>query len=399
MITWPAPPVPTLDGAGLVPRLHDASGQLRASADGPSATLYVCGITPYDSTHLGHAATYVAFDVLRRTWMDAGVSVTHASNVTDVDDPLLERAAATGVDWRDLAADQSAQFAGDMAALRVLPPHTYLTVTETVPQVAEAVGALLAAGAAYRVDTDVYADLSADPGFGSVAGLDEATMARLSAEHGGDPQRPGKRHRLDPVLWRGERPGEPAWSTVVGTGRPGWHIECAVIAAAGLGPVVDVQGGGRDLLCPHHEMSTSHARMLGTSVRVHAHAGLVAYDGEKMSKSLGNLVFVRTLLADDDPAAVRLAIGAHHYRTDWEWTHDQLAAARDRLARWRTAVARTTAAAATDVLAAVRTALADDLDTPTALGLIDTWTDTDGDDPTAPGDVRTLTDALLGIAL
>jgi len=385
-----------------VVQLRDPSGQLRASAAGPSATLYVCGITPYDSTHLGHAATYVAFDVLRRTWMDAGLSVQHASNVTDVDDPLLERAAATGVDWRDLAADQTAKFADDMAALRVLPPHTYLTVTETVPQVAETVVALLRDGAAYQLDDgDVYADLSADPAFGGVAALDDATMHTLFAERGGDPDRVGKRHQLDPLLWRAERPGDPAWDVpVLPRGRPGWHVECAMIATASLGSVVDVQGGGRDLVFPHHEMSTSHARLLGTSVRVQAHAGLVAYAGQKMSKSLGNLVFVNTLLADgNDPSAIRLAIGAHHYRTDWEWTGDQLTAAHTRLTRWRTAAARRTAAPAAPVLSAVRQALANDLDTPTALAAIDTWTRTEGEDESAATEIRTLTDALLGIAL
>ena len=393
-------------------RLRDASGLLKESAEGPSATLYVCGITPYDSTHLGHAATYLAFDVLRRAWLDAGLQVQHASNVTDVDDPLLDRATATGVDWRDLAADQTARFFQDMTALQVLPPDTYLAVSETVPQVAEVVAALLAAGAAYQVPADdiagpgdVYADLSLDPAFGSVfcsaAGLDDATMRALFAERGGDPDRPGKRHPLDPLLWRAERPGEPAWdAAALGRGRPGWHVECAVIAAAGLGPVVDVQGGGRDLVFPHHEMSTSHARLLGTTVRVQAHAGLVAYAGHKMSKSRGNLVFVRTLLADGaDPAALRLALHAHHYRADWEWTDDQLVAAHQRLARWRAAVARPSAAPAEPLLATVRAALADDLDTPAALAAIDAWTQADGTDQTAPGLVRTLTDALMGIEL
>lgn len=410
MIPWSAPPVPVLPGPAdrAVVHLRDASGQLKESTDGPSATLYVCGITPYDSTHLGHAATYLAFDVLRRAWLDAGLQVQHASNVTDVDDPLLERATATGVDWRDLAADQTARFFQDMTALRVLPPDTYLAVSETVPQVAQVVAALLAGGAAYQVPDDdvagpgdVYADLSVDPAFGSVAGLDGATMRALFAERGGDPDRPGKRHPLDPLLWRRERPGEPAWDAgALGRGRPGWHVECAVIAAAGLGAVVDVQGGGRDLVFPHHEMSTSHARLLGATVRVQAHAGLVSYAGHKMSKSLGNLVFVSTVLADGaDPAALRLAVHAHHYRDDWEWTDDQLVTAHQRLNRWRTAVARPSAAPAEPLLAAVRAALADDLDTPTALAAVDAWASAEGTDETAPAEVSAVTDALLGIEL
>ncbi|MCL2423246.1 MAG: cysteine--1-D-myo-inosityl 2-amino-2-deoxy-alpha-D-glucopyranoside ligase, partial [Micrococcales bacterium] len=313
-----------------------------------------------------------------------------------------ERAAATGVDWRDLAANQAAQFAADMAALRVLPPHTYLSVSETVEQVAETVAGLLEAHKAYRLDDgDVYADLSADPDFGSVAALDEPTMDTLFAERGGDPQRTDKRHRLDPVLWRAERPGEPAWDAPgLHRGRPGWHVECALIATAGLGPQIDVQGGGRDLLFPHHEMSTSHARLLGTSVRLQAHAGLVAYAGAKMSKSLGNLVFVRTLLADgNDPSAVRLAIGSHHYRTDWEWTAEHLTDAHARLACWRAGVARRSAAPAAPLAAAVRAALADDLDTPAALAAIDAWTNAEGPDLDAPAQVRALADALLGVVL
>jgi len=374
--------------------------------------MYVCGITPYDSTHMGHVATYVAFDVLRRAWLDAGLKVRVTSNVTDVDDPLLERAHATGVSWEHLAAEHEARFARDMAALSVLPPDTYLRVSDVVPQVAEAVAAMLDAGAAYRVPTagvggpdveglgDVYADLAADPAFGSVSGLDDATMRALFAERGGDPDRPGKRGPLDPLLWRRERPGEPAWDGGrLGRGRPGWHVECAVIAAQGLGPSFDVQAGGSDLLFPHHEMSCSHTRMLyGGRVRVHAHAGMVAYAGHKMSKSLGNLVLVGDL-EHIDPAAVRLTVLAAHYSSDWEWTDARLTTGQARLARWRAATARTSGPAAAPLLDQVRAALARDLDTPAALEALDTWVATDGDDHDAPALVRALTDALLGVRL
>ncbi|MBO9569651.1 MAG: cysteine--1-D-myo-inosityl 2-amino-2-deoxy-alpha-D-glucopyranoside ligase [Cellulomonas iranensis] len=414
MLTWPAPQIPRLPGTGEPVRLLDTStGEVVVAAPGPTARLYVCGITPYDATHMGHAATYVAFDVLGRAWRDAGQEVTYASNVTDVDDPLLERATATGVDWRDLAADQTALFAADMTALGVVPPDVYRGVVESVDRVAAAVRTLLDRGAAYRVPApdggdDVYADLAADPAFGTVARLDEATMLALSAERGGDPDRPGKRSPLDPLLWRAERAGEPAWDAPgVGRGRPGWHVECAVIAADGLGVPYDVQGGGSDLVFPHHECSASHLRLLddGQAARVHAHGGMVGYEGHKMSKSRGNLVLVSRLLADGvEPMAVRLAVLAHRYRDDWEWTDAGLAQARERLATWRRAMSGNGGPDATPVLAGVRAAVADDLDTPRAIAVVDAWAAEAlaGQGPThegAPGVVARTVDALLGVRL
>jgi L-cysteine:1D-myo-inositol 2-amino-2-deoxy-alpha-D-glucopyranoside ligase len=420
VLTWPSPHVPRLPGDGPVVRVHDSStGGLVPASSGPTATLYVCGITPYDATHLGHAATAVAFDVLNRAWRDSGLSVRFASNVTDVDDPLLERAAATGVDWRALADDQIALYAEDMTALGVIPPDVYRGVVEVLPDVVVAVEALLEAGAAYRVPTpdavddgtdrgDVYADLTADHELGAVAGLDRDTMLALSAERGGDPERPGKRDPLDPLLWRRERAGEPAWDGgTLGRGRPGWHIECAVIARDGLGLPFDVQGGGSDLVFPHHEMSTSHARLLdaGHGARVHVHAGMVRLDGEKMSKSRGNLVLVSTLRNQgEDPMAIRLALLAHRYRHDWDWSADQLAQARTRLASWRRAVSGNGGPDATATLTAVRAAVADDLDTPTALQAVDDWTARavrGAEEPVegAPGVVARAVDALLGVRL
>ncbi len=359
------------------------------------AGIYVCGITPYDATHLGHAATYIAFDLLIRAWLDAGIDVTYASNVTDVDDPLLERATATGQDWRALAASQIALFAEDMTALGVIPPQVYLGAVETVPQVSAVVHDLVIRGLAYRVPLppgaggdrpdlgDVYADLGSDRDFGLVSHLTAGTMTDLFAARGGDPDRPGKRHPLDPLLWRRERPGEPAWDGgELGTGRPGWHIECAVIARAGLGAAFDVQGGGHDLLFPHHEMSTAHSRVIddadgighGPGARHHVHAGLVGYHGAKMSKSLGNLVLVSNLrMQGADPAAIRLAVLAHHYRQDWEWHDADLDDAEDRLDRWRMAVSGYGGADPADVLDELRRALADDLDAPRALRAVDAW--------------------------
>lgn len=423
MRTWPAPHVPQIPGTGEQVRVHDSStGELVVAAKSPAATLYVCGITPYDATHIGHAATYVAFDLLVRAWRDSGHDVRLASNVTDVDDPLLERALATGVRWQDLAAEQVALFSEDMTALGVIPPDVYESVVDTIPRVQVLVEQMLESGAAYRVPLedgaggdapelgDVYADLTADPQFGEVSRLDGETMSALFAERGGDPERAGKRNALDPLLWRRERPGEPAWTSgILGSGRPGWHVECTVIAADGLGLPFDVQGGGADLLFPHHEMSSSHARAAECgSARVHVHAGLVAYQGEKMSKSLGNLVLVSRLRADGvDPMAIRLAVLAHHYRTDWEWTDRGLTEAVARCERWRSAMSGNGGPPAEEAVAAMRAALAADLDAPRALAAVDAWADqalTSGRDTSqdrdgAPGLIARAVDALLGVRL
>jgi len=370
-----------------------AGGRLAAAASGQTATLYACGITPYDATHIGHAATYVAWDLLVRAWRDAGHSVRYVQNVTDVDDPLLERAARDGEDWRELAASQIALFRSDMTALRVLPPAHYVGAVEALGVIERFNRVLADRGALYDLDGDVYFTRSADPQFGSVSGLDPATMVELAAERGGDPDRPGKKDPLDPIVWLAARPGEPAWESEFGAGRPGWHVECAAIATRYLGSTFDVQAGGSDLIFPHHEMSASHARVaLSTAgggevfARRYAHAGMVRLDGAKMSKSLGNLVFVSRLrAAGADPMAIRLAILAHHYREDWDWTGDGLAAAAERLSRWRTAIALAEGAELSGaersggalpgeaLLAAVRARLAEDLDAPGALAAVDRW--------------------------
>ncbi|MFP5345492.1 MAG: cysteine--1-D-myo-inosityl 2-amino-2-deoxy-alpha-D-glucopyranoside ligase [Actinomycetes bacterium] len=388
MTAWPDPEIPTLPGRGLPVSLFDtATGSVHSTSPGDVAGLYVCGITPYDATHMGHAATYLAFDLLVRAWRDGGHAMRYVQNVTDVDDPLLERAEATGEDWRDLAKRQTALFAEDMAALRVVPPDVYLGAVETIPWVVDGVTSLLHMGAAYRVpgegdepDGDVYFDVTSDPRFGSVSHFSEPQMLALFGERGGDPDRPGKRNRLDPLLWRVERPGEPSWDGgELGPGRPGWHMECAAIALRELPQPFDVQGGGSDLVFPHHEMGASHASVLTGSwpyARLYAHAGMVGLDGEKMSKSKGNLVLVSRLRADGvDPMAIRLAVLAHHYRTDWPWTDDVLVTAQQRLERWRRAVSAGRGPDGAEVLSGVRACLADDLDAPGAVAVIDAWAD------------------------
>jgi L-cysteine:1D-myo-inositol 2-amino-2-deoxy-alpha-D-glucopyranoside ligase len=408
---WARPTIPVLPGRGDVPRLYDTATDERRTTpnSGDTARLYVCGITPYDSTHLGHASTYLVFDILQRVWIDAGLTVRYAQNVTDVDDPLLERAAATGVDWRDLAAEQTQLFRDDMAALRALPPTDFVAVTDVIDEVADAVAVLRAAGVAYPIDTpdsagdDLYFDIAAAQRstswwLGEESRYDRATMLALSAERGGDPERPGKRDALDPLLWRAERAGEPAWDSAVGRGRPGWHIECSVIALDRLGADFAVQGGGSDLRFPHHEFSAGHAAALGGRfAQVYSHTGLVAYQGEKMSKSLGNLVFVSGLRREGVPVgAIRLVVLAQHYRTDWEYTETALHAARARLEVWRAIRTVADGVRAMDLLAEVRDRLADDLDTPGALAAIDRAAETGVDDP---GLVRDLVDALLGVSL
>jgi L-cysteine:1D-myo-inositol 2-amino-2-deoxy-alpha-D-glucopyranoside ligase len=388
MEAWARPELPEVPGRGSAPVLFSsATGGLASAAPaGGTATLYVCGITPYDATHLGHANTYVAFDTLQRVWRDAGFAVRYAQNVTDVDDPLLERAARDGIDWRELGRSEVDGFRADMAALGVIPPDAYVAVTDRIEPAAVAVAELLAAGLAYRVEAgdasddsdgvDIYFDATAasDMGpwyLGLESRLPRDEMLRIFGERGGDPDRVGKRDELDPLLWRAHRDGEPVWESPVGRGRPGWHIECSVIAQQELGDTMTVLGGGADLLFPHHEFSAAHSAALTgePAAQVYAHSGMVAFRGEKMSKSLGNLVKVKDLLAAGvDGRAIRLAILANHYRSDWEWTDEALSAAVDRLARWASAPVAPDDGA---TLAAVRAALADDLDTPAAIALVD----------------------------
>ena len=370
--------------------------------------MYVCGITPYDATHIGHAATYVAFDLLNRAWRDAGLRVRYVQNVTDVDDPLLERATATGTDWRHLAESQIELFRADMNALRVLAPDEYVGAVESISLVVDLVQRLQEKGHVYDIDGDLYFSVHADPAFGQVSGLDEPEMLKVFPDRGGDPDRPGKKHPLDCLLWQAERPGEPAWDSALGRGRPGWHIECSAIAVHYLGECFDVQGGGSDLVFPHHEMSASEAQAAIdglTFARSYMHAGMVGFEGEKMSKSKGNLVLVSRLCeAGTDPMAIRLALLRHHYRSDWEWTNADLSVAETWLADWRIAADQPSGAATPRVVAAVREALADDLDAPAATEAVRRWSvaTNEGADQSerGAGDViRRLVDARLGILL
>lgn len=409
MHAWPASEVPALPGKGRDLQIHDTATQGTITlAPGPVARIYVCGITPYDATHIGHAATYNAFDLVQRVWLDTKRQVIYVQNVTDVDDPLLERALRDNQDWTELAERETALFREDMTALRMLPPQHYIGAVEAIPGIVPLVERLRDAGAAYELDGDVYFSVESDPNFGKVSHLDSEAMRLLSAERGGDPDRVGKKNPLDPMLWMAARPGEPSWDGgSLGRGRPGWHIECVAIALDHLGMTFDIQGGGSDLAFPHHEMGASHAQVLTGEfpmAKAYVHAGMVALHGEKMSKSRGNLVFVSALRRSGvDPAAIRLALLSHHYRADWEWTDEVLAEAVARLGRWRAAVSRPDGIPADALVEEVREALSNDLDAPAALAAVDRWVErqlvTDGDDESAPGLVSRTVDALLGVAL
>ena len=398
----PPRPVRLFDSArGALVEVGPASG---------TARMYVCGITPYDATHIGHANTYVAFDLLHRIWRDAGLEVDYVQNVTDVDDPLLERARATKTDWQRLAEQQTQLYREDMAALNVLPPSALVGAVEAIPRIVELIQELTERGAVYAVDDPEFPDLyfaqDSDPGFGSLSKLPEAAALSVFGERGGDPDRPGKKGPLDCLVWRLAREGEPSWPSAFGAGRPGWHVECAAIALDHLGPDFDVQGGGSDLVFPHHEMSAGHGRVATEQefAAAYLHSGIVALDGEKMSKSRGNLVLVSRLRQSGvDPMAIRLALLAHHYRDDWEWTDEVLAAAEQRLSHWREAVRLDSGVNADEVVTQMRAALALDLDAPTALAAVDAWagrsTVMDSDDVEAPALVARACEALLGVTL
>ncbi len=403
MQSWPKVEVPKLSFVAPAPKIFDsASEQLHTLPTDRTGTIYVCGITPYDATHMGHAATYVAFDTLIRIWQAAGTEVNYAQNVTDIDDPLLERAAQTGLKWEEIAVEQTELFKSDMTALRVISPDNYIGAVESIDLVVDQVAKLQAANCVYELDGDLYYRISRTNMLGAVAHLSRHDMIDLFSQRGGDPLREGKEDPLDPLLWRAERPNDPAWPTPLGSGRPGWHIECAAIATKYLGSTIDVQGGGSDLKFPHHEMSAAHAQSASGQkpfANTFMHTGMVWLDGHKMSKSLGNLVFVSKLRNSGvDPMAIRLAILSHHYRQEWEWTEIGLQEAITRLDLWRSAF--TVEISNPEVSREIALALATDLDTPSALRIVDDWANSVAASPAGPSggsSVAQTVDALLGI--
>jgi L-cysteine:1D-myo-inositol 2-amino-2-deoxy-alpha-D-glucopyranoside ligase len=349
-------------------RLYDtARGAVVPFEPGELVTMYTCGITPYDATHAGHAAAYLTYDVLQRRLRDRGHDTRCVRNVTDVDDDILRKARELGVHYLDLAAAETARFDDDMEALGVLECWSEPRATSAIADIRGFIGMVLDRGHAYEAGGAVYFEVATFDHFGQVSHLPREEMLALAAERGGNPDDPNKRDALDFVLWQPSAEGEPAWESLWGPGRPGWHIECSALALRELGTTIDLHGGGSDLVFPHHECEAaqSEAATGEPFVRHWMHQAMVRMDGEKMSKSLGNLVFVSDLRKEWDARVIRLAIVAHHYRDSWEWEPELMPAAQDRLERWRAA------GAGAGGLDEVRLRLDDDLDTPGAVAAID----------------------------
>jgi L-cysteine:1D-myo-inositol 2-amino-2-deoxy-alpha-D-glucopyranoside ligase len=364
-----------------------SSGRVVPFRPGPIVTMYTCGITPYDAAHIGHAATYLTYDVLQRRLRDMGHITQCVRNVTDVDDDILRKAAELGVHFLDLAAEEMARFDSDMKALGLLPAFSEPRATSAIPDILGFIGMVLESGHAYQAGGGVYFSVASFGRFGALSHFDRDTMLRLAAENGGRPDDPYKRDPLDFVLWQPSAPGEPAWESLWGPGRPGWHIECSALAMRELGTTIDLHGGGTDLIFPHHECEAaqSEAATGERFVRHWMHVGLVRLDGTKMSKSLGNLVFVSDLLKEWDPAVIRLAVIGHHYRDPWDWDDRLLADAAAHVQSWRLA------GEGEGALDEVRAALDDDLDTPAAIAAID--------EVAASGHGVSSAAGLLGVAL
>ena len=338
-------------------------------APGPEVLMYTCGITPYDATHLGHAFTFISYDVLMRRLIDKGHTVKCVRNVTDVDDPLFAKARELGVHYLDLAAGEEARFEADMKALNALEVYSTPRASSAISDIRGFIGMVIDRGFAYESGGSVYFDVSKFPQFGSVSHYDEATMIAYAKERGGNVEDPNKRNPLDFVLWHPSLPDEPSWDTLWGAGRPGWHIECSALALRELGTTIDLHGGGSDLIFPHHECERAQSEAAtGVPFARHwMHVAMVSMDGHKMSKSRGNLVFVDKLRTMHDPRAIRLGLIEHHYRVEWEWDDELMARNERRLSTWRSAASASDAS----LLSEVRAALDDDLDTPRAVSLID----------------------------
>jgi L-cysteine:1D-myo-inositol 2-amino-2-deoxy-alpha-D-glucopyranoside ligase len=412
MKSWAGSIASLQQGTRIVPPLslfNTASASIEAVEEKELYRLYVCGITPYDATHLGHASTYVAFDLINRYLRFAGARVRFVENITDIDDPLLERARRDQVDWQDLAHSQIELFRGDMVALRVLPPDHYIGVVEAMDEIISSISALQAKGSLYSVEDDLYFRVRLDPDFLTRSHISLETALSFFSERGGDPGREGKEDPLDALVWRAQREGEPGWPSPFGIGRPGWHIECSAIALHFLEPdphenfAIDIQGGGSDLTFPHHDMSAAQG-VIATGqkfARFFVHAGMIGLDGQKMSKSLGNLLFVSRLIdGGADPMAIRIALMGHHYRSDHMWGASEIDEATALVDRLRLNLSRVEVAPTSPIIELIVSAISQDLDTPRALAALKAWCD--GCDAGyiggSPGELSRVLDDLLGLA-
>jgi L-cysteine:1D-myo-inositol 2-amino-2-deoxy-alpha-D-glucopyranoside ligase len=413
MYSWPEVYLPRLSNRFVVPELsllNTSSQKVERLEKKSRYRMYVCGITPYDATHLGHAATYLTFDLINRYLRATGATVDFVENITDIDDPLLERAARDGVKWQDLGQSQIELFRGDMTDLHILPPRHYIGVVEAMELVVDAVQKLRAADTTYLVDSDIYFTVRSDSEFGSRSHLSQDRMLNIFAERGGDPERAGKADPLDALVWLSQREGEPGWPSPFGLGRPGWHIECCAIALHYLNPdshdefAIDIQGGGSDLIFPHHEMSATQSRaMTGQRfARTYVHTGMIGLDGEKMSKSLGNLVFVSQLIQEGvNPMSIRWALMDHSYGADLMWNDSILANAEKDILRLQLNLARMEVAPTDSVINAVITSLSNNLDTSSVRKHLDAWMDATeaGQTGGEAGELARALDTLLGICL
>ena len=413
MKSWPLVAVPQLNKSFDFPQIsltNSKTLQNELVAKKALYRMYVCGITPYDATHLGHAATYLTFDLINRYLRASGSEVLYVQNITDIDDPLLERATRDNLDWEDLATSQIDLFRGDMINLRVIPPAHYIGAVEGIDLVSEAVTALQAAGSIYAIEQDLFFKNYSSPDFGSLSHLDKETMKDIFSQRGGNPTLAGKIDPLDCLVWMAKRENEPGWPSIHGVGRPGWHIECTAIALKYLAPsqsdatCIDIQGGGSDLIFPHHEMCASQAKVLTGKdlASTYVHTAMIGLDGEKMSKSKGNLVFVSKLInSGTDPMVIRFALMSEHYRLDRMWTDELLESSTKRVANIRKALTSHEVAPTKPVIEKMILAMSNDLDTPIALAELDKWA-FDSTSGVSGGDVKELAtalDALLGLAL
>jgi L-cysteine:1D-myo-inositol 2-amino-2-deoxy-alpha-D-glucopyranoside ligase len=413
MKSWPEVYIPTIDSKFDTPNLQLFNSHSRKIEKLPSKKtfrMYVCGITPYDSTHLGHAATYLSFDLINRYLRAMKSEVLFVENITDIDDPLLVRAARDGINWQDLADSQIELFRSDMTSLRVLPPKFYIGAVEAIGLVTTKIEELKSAGAIYSVENDLYFRVHSDPDFGSRSHLSVDDCLKTFAERGGDPERVGKENPLDSLVWLSKRENEPGWPSIHGEGRPGWHIECCAIALGYLQPdpqdeyLIDIQGGGNDLIFPHHEMSAAQARVSTGKdfARMYVHTGMIGLNGEKMSKSLGNLVFVSSLMQSGvNPMVIRCALLMQNYAEDRMWSDDLLAQAQKFIVDLTLHLSQSECAPTQDVIQNILNALSNNLDTETVFTILQQWIKDcqNGGIGGKPGELSRALDALLGLAI
>ena len=407
MNSWPGNNLPLMAGYEF-PTLKIIDSNLGlVSVDAPSEfRIYVCGITPYDSTHLGHAATYLAFDLINRYQSLSGRILNFVENVTDIDDPLLERAKRDNSNWQQLADTQTQLFKSDMSALRIIPPNNLVKVTESMAIIEDFIKKLDSQGYVYEISGDYYFSVEQ---FLSGLPVSISEAVKIFAERGGDPHRQGKKHQLDPLVWSANTEGEPGWESSFGFGRPGWHVECTAIACKYLdkdsnNPILHVQGGGSDLIFPHHFMSAQIVKAAyGRDFSQYfVHAAMIGLDGEKMSKSKGNLVFVSKLLsAGVDPMAIRWALLQGHYQKDREWSENLLSESEIQIATVRRALAQSEVSDSKELIAGIIADLSNNLDTPSTLKRLLSWSEQsiNAGSVNQSGLVSRSIDALLGLAL